>query len=79
MKPIEIVPGPGEYETQPLIIPPIFPQPAVAKGGYISENPAQRGIPTTLEKNVPGPAYYNPQKELAKISFLFNPGDSWVN
>lgn len=46
MKPLEIVPGPGEYETQPLIIPYGFPQPAVAKGGYISENPAGRGIPS---------------------------------
>jgi hypothetical protein len=42
MKPLEIVPGPGEYEQQPLLIPYGFPQPAVAKGGYISENPQGR-------------------------------------
>ena len=79
MKPIEIVPGPGEYETQPLIIPYGFPQPAIAKGGYISENPGVRGIPQATEKNIPGPAYYNSQKEPAKISFLFNPAENWVN
>lgn len=76
LKPIDLVPGPGEYETQPLIIPPEFPQPAVSKGGYISENPAVRGIPT-LTENVPGPAFYNSSKEPAKISFLFNPGEKW--
>ena len=78
MKPLEIVPGPGEYETQPLIIPPGFPQPAVAKGGYISENPATREIVPITEKNIPGPAYYNSMKEPAKISFLFNPAEKWV-
>lgn len=78
MKPLEIVPGPGEYETQPLIIPYGFPQPAVAKGGYISENPGKRDIPMVTEKNIPGPAYYNPTKEPAKISFLFNPAEKWV-
>lgn len=59
MKPLEIVPGPGEYETQPMIIPYGFPQPAVAKGGYISENPAGRDIIGARDKSVPGPAYYN--------------------
>ena len=53
------LPGPGEYETQPLIFRHGFPQPPIAKGGYISENPAGRDIPATVEKNIPGPAYYN--------------------
>ena len=79
MKPLEIVPGPGEYETQPLLIPYGFPQPAVAKGGFISSNFTDRKIEGSNEKNVPGPAYYNSQKEPAKLSFLFNPAEKWVN
>ena len=78
MKPLQIVPGPGEYEQTPMLIPYGFPQPAVAKGGYISENPKARGVLSNNEKNVPGPAYYNSSKEPAKISFLFNPAEKWV-
>jgi hypothetical protein len=79
MKPLDIVPGPGEYEQGPLLIPYGFPQPAVARGGYISENPASREIGGGASKaNVPGPAFYNSAKEPAKISFLFNPAEKWV-
>lgn len=79
MKPLNIVPGPGEYETQPLLIPYGFPQPAVAKGGYISENTDGRQVQGQMERNIPGPAFYSSAKEPAKISFLFNPAEKWVN
>jgi len=50
----------------------------VAKGGYISEDPTGRKIQGPIEKNNPGPAFYNSTKEPAKISFLFNPAEKWV-
>ena len=37
MKPINIVPGPGEYETTEPVYDVLGPKPAVAPGGYLPE------------------------------------------
>ena len=37
MKPINRVPGPGEYETMEPVYDVLGPKPAIAKGGYIPE------------------------------------------
>lgn len=37
MKPINIVPGPGEYETTEPTYDVLGPKPAIAKGGFIPE------------------------------------------
>jgi len=76
MKPINIVPGPGEYEVAEPVYDVIGPKPAIAKGGYISEALMERG-PNENKLN-PGPAFYNSGKEPKKISFLFNPTEKWV-
>ena len=76
MKPINIVPGPGEYEVTEPVYDVLGPKPAIAKGGFIPEGQYDR----VKAKNptVPGPAFYNAQKEPKKISFLFNPQEKWV-
>ncbi len=76
MKPINIVPGPGEYETTEPIYDVLGPKPAIAVGGYIPESFVERMH--LANKNVPGPAFYNANKEPKKISFLFNPSEKWV-
>ena len=76
MKPINIVPGPGEYETTEPVYDVLGPKPAVAKGGYLPETEYDR-VPS-LNPGVPGPAFYNSSKEPKKISFLFNPSEQWV-
>ena len=78
MKPLDLFPGPGEYEVQD----PIFPVPVQLDkkiaGGYVSEYPIPRELPQNNEKGIPGPALYNANKEPKKISFLFNPSEKWV-
>jgi hypothetical protein len=37
MRPINIVPGPGEYEVSEPVYDVLGPKPAIAKGGYIPE------------------------------------------
>ena len=76
MKPISIVPGPGEYETVEPVYDVLGPKPAIAKGGFIPETEVTRVKP--LNPGVPGPAFYNAEKEPKKISFLFNPAEKWV-
>lgn len=76
MKPINIVPGPGEYETTEPVYDVLGPKPAVAQGGYIPESVVERVQP--LNPGVPGPAFYSATKEPKKISFLFNPTEKWV-
>ena len=76
MKPINIVPGPGEYETTEPVYDVLGPKPAIAKGGFIPEGNIVRVVP--LNPGVPGPAFYNANKEPKKISFLFNPTEKWV-
>lgn len=76
MKPINIVPGPGEYETTEPVYDVLGPKPAIAKGGFIPEGPLLRSEPQNI--TVPGPAFYNSSKEPKKISFLFNPSEKWV-
>ena len=76
MKPINIVPGPGEYETSEPVYEVLGPKPAIAKGGFIPE--AEMPRVQTNNQTVPGPAYYNATKEPKKISFLFNPAEKWV-
>ena len=86
-KPVDLIPGPGEYEIA---------QTKVIKGGYIYAKPQDdndeynnnnnknvkeeigRRIPSDKEKGIPGPAYYNPVQEPNKISFLFNAAEKWV-
>lgn len=77
MKPINIVPGPGEYEVAEPVYDLLGPKPAIAKGGFIPEGLEERGVTSTTRNN-PGPAFYNPAKEPQKISFLFNPTEKWV-
>ena len=76
MKPINIVPGPGEYETTDPVYDVLGPKPAIAVGGYIPESHEERVKP--LNPGVPGPAFYTATKEPKKISFLFNPTEKWV-
>ena len=77
LKPINIIPGPGEYETTDPVYDVLGPKPAIARGGFIPEDPADRTFKTN--KNVPGPgAYQNSKMEPNRISFLFNPTDRWV-
>ena len=72
MKPINIVPGPGEYETTEPVYNVLGPKPAIAKGGFIPEAEIARFV-VGGQPNIPGPSYYNANKEPKKISFLFNP------
>ena len=44
MKPINIVPGPGEYETTEPVYNVLGPKPAIAKGGFIPEAEIARFI-----------------------------------
>ena len=76
MKPIAIVPGPGEYDVTEPVYDVLGPKPAIAKGGFIPEESIDRGI--TFPRANPGPSYYNSTKEPKKISFLFNPNEEWV-
>ena len=76
MKPINIVPGPGEYQTTEPVYPILGPKPAIAIGGFIPEAEATRNA--VFKENLPGPAFYNAAKEPKKISFLFNPAEKWV-
>lgn len=76
LRPINIVPGPGEYEVSEPVYDVLGPKPAIAKGGYIAEEMADRG--PGGNKSNPGPAFYNAAKEPNKISFLFNPTEKWV-
>jgi len=76
MKPISIVPGPGDYEVTEPVYDVLGPKPAIAKGGFIPEAFINRG-PDENKAN-PGPSYYNASKEPKKISFLFNPTEKWV-
>ena len=57
MKPINIVPGPGEYETTEPVYDVLGPKPAIARGGFIPEGEVKRV--EILNKGVPGPSYYN--------------------
>lgn len=77
MKPINIVPGPGEYETTEPVYDVLGPKPAIAKGGFIPEAFIDRSV-SNKQTSVPGPAFYNSNKEPKKISFLFNPTEKWV-
>jgi len=61
MKPINIIPGPGEYETTEPVYDVLGPKPAIAKGGFIPEGPITRVQPNN--PSVPGPAFYNANKE----------------
>ena len=72
MKPLNIVPGPDHYQVEKEFFA------EDAKGGTVPMDLKPRGIPTTKELNVPGPAFYNSNKEPKKISFLFNPAEKWV-
>jgi hypothetical protein len=76
MKPIGIIPGPGEYETTEPIYDVLGPKPAIAKGGFIPETEVERFGPNDV--SVPGPAFYNATKEPKKISFHFNPQQEYV-
>jgi hypothetical protein len=76
MKPINIVPGPGEYQTTEPVYGILGPKPAIAVGGFIPEAPNDRSV--VGKEAYPGPAYYNASKEPNKISFLFNPAEKWV-
>lgn len=76
MKPIAIVPGPGEYDVTEPVYDVLGPKPAIARGGFIPEEPIDRGM--KIMKTNPGPAFYNATKEPKKISFLFNPNEHWV-
>ena len=76
MKPINIVPGPGEYQTTEPVYPILGPKPAIAVGGFIPE--AEQPRNAHQSENLPGPAFYNAAKEPKKISFLFNPAEKWV-
>ena len=77
MKPISIVPGPGDYEVSEPVYDVLGPKPALAKGGFIPEAFIARSGET--KPSNPGPAYYNATKEPQKISFLFNPNEKWVD
>ena len=77
MKPLHIVPGPGHYELQEPIYPIHMPSDSVIPGGFISSVPNDRSLKAG-EPGVPGPAFYNSNKEPKKISFLFNPTEKWV-
>ena len=90
MKPLNIVPGPGEYDVLPeappaekwspenVNYPEEFPQ-FKTKSGYVSDLPIKRDLPIGGgEKGIPGPSYYTSNKEPKKISFLFNPAEKWV-
>lgn len=78
MKPLNIIPGPGEYEVQDPIYPIHVPSQTILPGGYISDLPIDRSMIAKNEKGIPGPALYNANKEPKKISFLFNPSEKWV-
>ena len=80
LRPIEVKPGPGEYEIGSEVSPYMFgPQKPIAVNGYISDLPDKRimSVDQTDAKN-PGPAVYKVVKEPKKISFLFNPTEKWV-
>ena len=77
LKPLNIVPGPGEYEVQAPIYPIHVPSQTIVPGGFISSSAIDRSL-TVGEPGLPGPAFYEANKEPKKISFLFNPAEKWV-
>lgn len=77
MKPLNIVPGPGNYELQEPIYPFHAPSTLSLPGGFISDVPIDRTV-QGADPGLPGPAFYNANKEPKKISFLFNPAEKWV-
>lgn len=79
MKPIDVKPGPGEYEIGSQVYPYLVgPKPPVASNGYISDKPENRNPRPNCDIYNPGPAMYKASKEPKKISFLFNPTEKWV-
>jgi hypothetical protein len=78
MKPLNIVPGPGQYELQDPIYPIHVPSSMIAPGGYISSAQVDRSM-QAADPSLPGPALYTANKEPKKISFLFNPAEKWVS
>ncbi|MDR3378038.1 MAG: hypothetical protein P4M10_05085 [Verrucomicrobiae bacterium] len=73
-KPIELRPGPGEYESAPKERGQVAAGCACVfrkKEEGEEEEPKVRG-------NAPGPAFYNPQKESAKLSFHLNVNRKWI-
>jgi len=79
MRPIQVKPGPGEYEVGSSVYPYLFgPKPPVGVNGYISDLPIDRTAAFPTDTKNPGPAVYKSNKEPAKISFLFNPTEKWV-
>ena len=66
-RPFELKPGPADYEIN-LRNPNKGP---VFKQSYHVNKKAARRLP-------PGPAFYNPQKEPAKLSFHLNVNKQWI-
>jgi len=81
MKPLEKIPGPGDYNVTQKVPHVNDVKQAVAKGGYIAEDDG-KGRPLPIKKDPKvnlGPFHYNGNKEPKKISFLFNPSERWVS
>lgn len=73
MKPLDIVPGPDHYMMEREYFAD------TAKQGTMPVDEKPRTIPSNVDSNIPGPAFYNSNKEPKKLSFLFNPAEKWVN
>ena len=80
MKPVELYPGPGAYDTREKDMSEKYRELEADKMVNIAERDFKADIlDSGHQKKVPGPAYYkNPTKEPKKISFLFNPAEEWV-
>jgi len=71
-KPFEIRPGPGEYNAD-------LKKTDKNQCAYVFKKRAKSTKSgSTKKQRMPGPAFYNPQKEPAKLSFHLNVAKKWV-
>lgn len=79
LRPIEVKPGPGEYESGYEIDSYLYGMQKPLKHGYINDlGDNRKHDPRLPDVKNPGPALYKVVKEPKKISFLFNPTEKWV-